>query len=317
MTQKEKYRDFCLQDLDLPVFYSAWWLDTVCGKNNWDVCLYEERGRILGILPYFLKQKLNFTLLPMPVFTPMLGPLLCGMAAQSEGVGYTSNEKKIYTELLQQLPKNHFFYHQFHPSVKNILPFIWKGFTDKSRFTYQIPFSELHPSTQFSRPAKRNLKKAREFNLSIEKNEDATLLYNIISQAFSRQKLRIPFQKKEVEHILIEAAKHQSSYSLKICTADGNAQAAGLGVFDKKCFYLIMGSSTSKGRALRAEYLLYAEMIDYAHKNGLIFDFEGSMIESIEHRNRSFGAQQIQYHTLTKSSNLYKGYLRVKELFKV
>jgi hypothetical protein len=35
MTNKEKYREFCKNEKNLPIFSKDWWLDAVCGKDNY------------------------------------------------------------------------------------------------------------------------------------------------------------------------------------------------------------------------------------------------------------------------------------------
>lgn len=54
---KEQYRQFCQNEKDIPIFSKDWWLDAVCGVDNWDVVLVEKGGQIVGALPYFVKKK--------------------------------------------------------------------------------------------------------------------------------------------------------------------------------------------------------------------------------------------------------------------
>ena len=57
MNNKILYDKFCEDNKDTLIFYQPWWLDTVCGPNNWDVLLYIENKEILGAFPYFFKKK--------------------------------------------------------------------------------------------------------------------------------------------------------------------------------------------------------------------------------------------------------------------
>ena len=43
MTNKEKYDIFC-QKIYISVFSQPWWLDAVCGEENWDVYVVEKGG---------------------------------------------------------------------------------------------------------------------------------------------------------------------------------------------------------------------------------------------------------------------------------
>lgn len=58
MTNKDKYHIFCDHEKGIPIFNKDWWLDAVCGENNWDVALVEKGGSIVGSLPYCIDKKI-------------------------------------------------------------------------------------------------------------------------------------------------------------------------------------------------------------------------------------------------------------------
>ena len=70
---KIKYKEFCKLEEDMPIFSCDWWLDTVCGENNWDVALFEKGGHIYASMPYYKLKKFNFYLSIMPILTQTLG----------------------------------------------------------------------------------------------------------------------------------------------------------------------------------------------------------------------------------------------------
>jgi len=39
LTDKELYREFCQVEDNIPIFSKDWWMDAVCGEDNWDVIL--------------------------------------------------------------------------------------------------------------------------------------------------------------------------------------------------------------------------------------------------------------------------------------
>jgi len=69
MDNIEKYREFCKVELDIPLFSKAWWLDIVCGKNNWDVIVIEKGGLIVATMPYFKIKKMIFEGLLTVIYT--------------------------------------------------------------------------------------------------------------------------------------------------------------------------------------------------------------------------------------------------------
>ena len=91
MNNKILYNEFCKNNKDFLIFYQPWWLDTVCGPNNWDVLLYIKNKEILGAFPYFFKKKFGLRLLITPKFSRIMGPLV------SEKIKTNLDKSKIIT----------------------------------------------------------------------------------------------------------------------------------------------------------------------------------------------------------------------------
>ena len=73
MNSKEKYRTFCLKNKSVPIFHKDWWLDAVCGVDNWDVILAENKNNeIIAVLPFCIQKKI-FKYIKQPIYTHHLG----------------------------------------------------------------------------------------------------------------------------------------------------------------------------------------------------------------------------------------------------
>ncbi len=57
MQNKTIYKTFCQNHDEIPIFSQYWWLDIVCGENNWDVALCKIENKIAGAFPYYIKKK--------------------------------------------------------------------------------------------------------------------------------------------------------------------------------------------------------------------------------------------------------------------
>ena len=82
MNNKEKYRLLSEKEESMPLFLRAWWLDAVCGVDNWGVSIVEKGGRIEAALPYFIDTKLGMKYLIQPPLTQFLGPWLIEINAK-------------------------------------------------------------------------------------------------------------------------------------------------------------------------------------------------------------------------------------------
>ena len=102
--KKAMYRDFIQSEADAPVFIKDWWLDTVCGRDNWDVALVEKGGKIVAALPYYTRKTLFLTFLSMPPLTKTLGVYLTYPPKQKYQKRL-SWEKELMQQLISQLPR--------------------------------------------------------------------------------------------------------------------------------------------------------------------------------------------------------------------
>ena len=56
MTNKEQYENFCKKNY-VPIYSKSWWLDAICGKDNWDVWIYGKNGNVEAAMPYYLENR--------------------------------------------------------------------------------------------------------------------------------------------------------------------------------------------------------------------------------------------------------------------
>lgn len=103
----------------IPIFSQDWWLDAVCGEENWDVIIIEKGGIIVASMPYALVKQWGFTVAGMPLLTQKLGPWIKYPDNQSYAKRL-EYEKKIINKLIENIPHNIARYTQnFDYSVTN------------------------------------------------------------------------------------------------------------------------------------------------------------------------------------------------------
>ena len=126
ISAKQKYYVHCKNEPTISLFSKGWWLDAVCGKNNWDVILVEKGGQIIASMPYYMIKIHGMSIITMPKLTQTMGPWL-----QSSKANYSNQlakQKFLITELIGKLPAYDNFHQNFHHSITNWLPFAWQGF---------------------------------------------------------------------------------------------------------------------------------------------------------------------------------------------
>ncbi len=88
---------------DIPVFSKDWWLDCVCGQDNWDVVLVEKGGQIIASMPYPTFRRALFNVITMPPLTQILGPFI-KYPQNQKLTNKLSYEKSVLNSLIEQLP---------------------------------------------------------------------------------------------------------------------------------------------------------------------------------------------------------------------
>jgi hypothetical protein len=300
MTNKGKYRELCKKERDIPIFSKDWWMDTVCGKDNWDVVLIEKDGKIIASLPYFKKKKYGFNIITMPPLTQNF-KLWIKCPENQKYRKKLSFENKIILELIDKLPKYDMFNLNFHYSLTNWLPFYWKGFKQTTRYTYVIEdLSELEEIfNNFSYAKKKNIKKAKKI-VEVKSDLSPKDFYENHRLTLKKQSQIISYSFEVLKNIYNEVYSHDSGKVFYAIDDKNNLHAALLIIWDNIQAYDLISTIDPDYRANGAATLLIKEAIKYVSKKTNKFDFEGSMIESVENSFRQFGAIQKPYFNISK-----------------
>lgn len=301
MTNKEKYRRFCQSNAPIAIFSRDWWLDAVCGAGNWDVALMEKGGSVVAAMPYFFRKALGFTLLTMPRLTQSLGPYV--RPSNSKYAKRLSEEKDLMTGMIDKLPPFHYFCQKFHYTVSNWLPFYWRGYSQMTRYTYVLDdLSDLGEIwAGFQENIRREIRKAENrYGLEVSTDLGIETFLQINEQTFKRQGIKPPYSRGLVCRLDAACERHDARRIFSARDSGGRVHAAVYIVRDEETSYYLMGGIDPNLRTSGANSLCMWEAIKFASTVTQRFDFEGSMIESVERFFRGFGGRQVPYFQITK-----------------
>lgn len=288
-----------------PIFSQPWWLDTVCGPNNWAQVDVQKEGHSIAVLPYAITSKFGQTCLSMPPLTQTLGVHILYPENQSYAKKL-SFEKTVMTKLIEQLPTFAYFSQNFHFSFTNWLPFYWAGFEQTTRYTYRLPtLSDLDQTyAGFQSKIRTDIQKAAK-TITIEDSQDIPAFYELVTHTFQRQNLKVPYSRRFLD-ALITACFHNKCGKLFLGRGkDGSLHAGVLIVWDSQSAYYLIGGADPQFRNSGATSFLIWEAIKFSATVTQSFDFEGSMIEPVErffqriwcHSNTVFHYSKISLHT--------------------
>jgi hypothetical protein len=299
MTGKDKYKVLCKNETSIPVYVMDWWLDTVCGANNWDVLLYEQKDNVEAAMVFYLPCK---GIITMPAHTQTMG-IWFNPAFEDKKYSKNLHRKQMIGKyFIEHLPAHDYFLQNFHYSFTDWLPFYWKGYRQTTRYNYILPdignLEELWKN--LSENIKRNIEKARKkYHLTIKPDVSLEMFIELHRQTYERQQMKA--YRPDILAKLIEVScKRNQGRIWGAADEEGRLHVAVFVVYHNRCaYYIASGSNPSLRKSGAHAYVLW-EMIKEASETIAIFDFEGSMIEGIEHLFKGFGAIQMPYHTITK-----------------
>ena len=310
MTNKEKYIEFCKKEIEIPIFSQYWWLDVVCGKDNWDVALVEKGGHIMASMPYFFKKRAIFNIITMPRLTQTMGAYIKYPIGQKY-YKKLSFGKEMINELLSQLPKYDYFIQNFDYSFTNWQPFYWNGFKQTTAYTYVIENISLENlEKEFETDTRRRRRKANNIGIKIVETKDIGKFYELNKLTYDRKNMNIPYNFYLVKN-LFERSKENDSVKIFSATFEDKIIASGFFVYDTQSVYYIMGGVDPDYKDLGAMDALLYEAIRFTIESNRRFDFEGSMVESIEKYFRSFGAKQKPMMQISRTNSKL---LKIREL---
>lgn len=302
MSNRDAYRQFCQTTPDLPLFLHDWYLDAVCPGGDWDAAIVRKGKTVVGVLPYFLKQKLYWRYVAMPPLAKMMGPFLL---PEYRG---PRREIPLLNDLLDQLPHLAAFEQDFNYTATDWLPFYWRGFRQTTRYSYVLPLVKMEKLRENLAPDYRNNKLPKAAaQVKVHTGNDLELFYRVHNGSFERQGLDSPIDFNFLHRLDQALIKHRAreifwATDLK----SGAVHSVAYLVWDKQSAYYLMAGDDPALRSSGAGILLAWEAIRYAKETlGLAtFDFAGSMIRPIERVRRQFGAVQKSYFRVQKEWSL-------------
>ncbi len=316
MSALEKYRELCANESSVPLFSQAWWLDTVCENKDWGVCLVEKNGEVHASMPYCMRNRFGYTLLAHPPLTKTLGPWIRPSKARYSKC--LAQQKKLMSNLIDKLPQYSHFSQNWHYSMSNWLPFYWQGFQQTTRYTYVI--EDLTNSDKLwintLENIRREIRKATtRFNLKVRTDLDIEEFLLLNKMTFQRQGIKTPYSDAFVRKINNMTIQRMQSKFFIAQDPQGNNHAGVYIIWDNNSAYYLMGGADPRLRNSGATSLCMWEAIKFASTVTKTFDFEGSMIESVERFFRGFGAVQKAYSNITNTpSKSLRGIMALKQI---
>lgn len=270
---------------------------------GWSGIEVRDKGELLAIMPLNLKKKGPFTYAVQPPLSQYWGIFVTPNFPTGIYKGY-SWKRKVVQAAISAIPKKiKYFLYNFAPEFDYPLPFHWAGYKLQTRYTYQIDLQKDDKTLlgEFAKNTRGDYRKAKDLQPYVRASRDTSALRHLFEEYSRAGKPLI--KDAETDHFfsIIGHLLDQGASLLEVAPPDGPVMAAGVFVqYGAKTTYLVSAlDPAAKGSG--AMTILLWQAMQNARASSTIFDFEGSMIESIEGFFRGFGARPVPYLNIQKN----------------
>ncbi len=304
MESKERYIQFC-KNTYVPIYSKPWWMDTVCGVENWDVWLYERGGEICAAMPYYKEIRGGYRYITKAPLTQNNGIIFRmedrfkpdTVAKFQEHVIDAANEFIISLDL-------DVYEQQYHYSFTNWLPFFWNKYTAITRYTYVIEdtSNEEKMWNKISSSYRNLIRKGYKYARICEGFE-ADEFWNLHKSIFEKQGLKCPFSYELWTRLYKVCLEKGCAKILYAKDNNENVLSILFLVWDDQSVYHLLGGNMPEYQHLQTYDMLTWEGIKLASRMKLKYDFEGSVIKRISKSMRQFGGIPMPYFRIRKVFN--------------
>ena len=274
------------------IYSYSWFLDVVC--ESWDA-LVEDEYR--AVLPLPRRKKYGIEYIFQPFYTNQFGVI------SREDV---SPEK--VNSFLQGIPKR-FKYVDIMLNFQNRTNTPDYKITERKAQFLNLNSSYDEIRKKYDSNLKRNLQKAEKNNLTVKEGVPAETVTEYFRNAKGNELGNFSEEDyKTLTKILITASGKGNAFTLGAYNSNNDLLAAAGFLKDNKRIIFLKGGSTAEGRETGAMHLIMDAVIRQEQHKNLLFDFGGSIVETVARFYKSFGAEDYLY--LHVKRNLLPLYLR-------
>jgi hypothetical protein len=290
------WNDFIAQSPQGAPYGYTWYLDAVW--PGWKGIIVYHQQTIMAVMPLKVSRKFGISYTFNPPWCQYAG-VFFGHFDKRKTEQVLALKKRIVKAIVEAIPPEvKVFILNFAPEFDYPLPFHWAGYELHTRYSYWL---DHHPDKQklfqnLNERTRTYINKAKKSGLSIHPVKDIGDLLRLA-------------QKKEAYSLNVDALKrlwvaleeHQIGSTLEIRDTTGRLHA-GLIYFQQggKLFHLFSASDPELNHFGGMSLALW-HSIEQAGEAIKVIDFEGSMIEPVEHFFRGFGGRPVAYLQIKKN----------------
>ena len=280
--------NICIRDSFNGIVYGYfWYLDILC--SDWEALV---EGDYESVMPLPVAHKYSVDYIFQPFFTQQLGVFSVNKLSPD-----------VIEKFIQAIPSKYKYIEQNFNTFNKIEN---HDYNTKKNITYELDLIEPYESLQkdFATNTRRNIKKATELELTINKEVTPNQLINLFRNDKGQEVSVLKEEHYERLSTLITfSLRHQIGEIYGVFSKEKYLIAAAFFITSHNKTIFLFSASNEKGKVNRAMFLLIDQFIKDNSEKHLTLDFEGSNIAGLARFYSSFGAKACEYTSL-KINNL-------------
>lgn len=298
----EKCNIFDIENIDTMIdnsfngtcFAYSWFLKL---KNSKDILKIIYNDKFVGFMPLFAFDKED-VINQSTMYIPYGGPVLFNVPKEERNkIRFIRLiEKKLIEYFIENFREVNF---STDNEIIDIMPFIRSGFIPEIRYTYKIDLrkslDEIY--NNFGSDRKKDIRKSKKRNLEFIIDNKYEMFDSDKAMKWEK-KYGFDSTANFTDDYIKETIKHNKG--MCFVAKENNKIIGGVHIaWDSKCAYILYSYYEEESDDIAIAFLYY-KIFEYLKQNNIVsfIDFEGSVFESIEDWNISFGAYQSRFYNL-------------------
>ncbi|MCX6350842.1 MAG: hypothetical protein NTX03_03160 [Bacteroidetes bacterium] len=303
LTRKEinsnQWDEFVEKSPQYIIYSTCGYLDSVC--PNWSAIIITKNNEWLAVMPINISTK-NFVSYSLkPAFVQYTGILFKPINEKKHREVYI--KKICIQKVIDAIPKNVKLFNQnFSPEFDYFIPFYWNKFLIQPFHSYCLSLEDSIENIEnnFSDSVAKRMAKEERYGLHVVENNSIDALISLMLD----RKIINEEDAHKLRTLWDYIISINAGFTIYVTDPKTNkVYSGGAFIIDKERVIFLSSALDLRYKNTGAQSLLIRKGIRKAHSLGniKIFDFDGSMIESLENYNRSFGATPINYFNISKN----------------
>ena len=303
----------------IPIYMKDWYWDAVCeSKDKWHVvCVYNKNDEIEAAFPFVLDKRKGLIFIELPWQVPCAGLWLRSYerSNKEKAINYL---RDMVDAILSKLPTCDCFNITFNNNLWTWHPFYWKGFECRPLYTSIVNSAEVKDfdfKSTISKYRRKRVNQAEKiYTISADKIEIDDY-WNFFESTYCSKDKEISYNSVQFKRLLDALISHDSCEIRCVYDYDRKLVAENIVLKDSFRMYHQFGTQLSNEHSNATSYAVY-DAITNCCNQGLIFDFEGSMIPGVFEFNSSWNPELEVHYNIYKYSLKYKIFDFIRMLIK-